>query len=126
MSLTIDSSQFTREFKKLNDKFIGKYGDEAIMKAAFALRFDAEDISPTVPKKIGTLRSEVKFKPVSSRLRKGVDVVWTQKYAARLHYAPKTWKFSEPGSGPDYVESKLRTRGQKYLAVMGLVYKSKQ
>jgi hypothetical protein len=126
VSLTIDSSQFTREFKKLNDKFIGKYGDEAIMKAAFAFRSDAEDISPTVPKKIGTLRSDVKFVRVSSRLRKGVDVVWTQKYAARLHNAPPTWKFSEPGSGPDYAESKLRTRGQKYLAVMGLVYKSKQ
>lgn len=126
MSFTIDASKFEKEFKDLDKKFRGKYGEEAMIKALQALKIDADTITPTVPKEIGTLRSDVIFE-VKNKIGQIVgELIWNQKYAARLHEAPNGWNWTEPGSGPDYAGSKLEKRGDKYLAVMGMVYKSKQ
>ena len=125
MSFKIDFTEFNKKFDKLSDKFTDKYADEATYNALAALKFDADNIKPTTPKKIGTLRSAVIFENKGMKTKTAASLTWKMPYARKLHEAPENWNWSKEGSGPDYVESKLRTRKEVYLEIMGRTYKSK-
>lgn len=49
--------------------------------------------------------------------RKGISIVFgfNTEYAARLHEAPSNWNWTEPGSGPKYLQSKLEKNMKKYM-----------
>lgn len=123
-SLTMDFSEFNKKFDKLNREVTGKLEEKGMFRALSALKHDAENVVPTVPKKIGTLRSEVEF-DIKVQGKKSVEgtIIYTMPYATRLHEAPESWNFSEPGSGPKFLLSKLIVYGKKYRDIIGAYIK---
>jgi len=131
VSFKIDFSKFNRQFDHLSKKFTGKYSDEAMFNALSALKYDADNIEPTTPKKEGTLRSSVAFEGKGSSLKSVAKLVWNMPYAAYQHEGKRkdgthvVQNYSEPGSGAKYVDKKLEKRGKIYRDIMGRTFKSK-
>jgi len=113
--LYMDFSEFDKGF----EKYLKKHKTEsaaALEKVAAFVLADAVSEQPTVPKKSGTLRREQAIGEAQIG-RKGISIVFgfNTEYAARLHEAPTNWNWSEPGSGPKYLQSKLEKNMRKYM-----------
>lgn len=113
---TLDTKEFDLKFPKITDKEIPEeMANSAMRVGAFILR-DAIVQPPTVPKKSGHLRrQQVVERPKIERGEISVAFGFNTPYAARLHEAPSNWQWSEPGSGPKFLESKLMSNKEKYL-----------
>jgi len=113
--LYMDFSEFNKGFEKYLKKHKAESAEALEKVAAFVLA-DAVNEQPTVPKKTGTLRrSQAVGKAQIGR--KGISIIFgfNTEYAARLHEAPSSWNWSEPGSGPKYLQSKLEKNMKKYM-----------
>ena len=113
--LYMDFSEFNKGF----EKYLKKHKTEsaaALEKVAAFVLADAVNEQPTVPKKTGTLRRSQAISKAQIG-RKGISIVFgfNTEYAARLHEAPSNWNWSEPGSGPKYLQSKLEKNMKKYM-----------
>jgi len=113
--LYMDFSEFNKGF----EKYLKKHKVEsaaALEKVAAFVLADAVNEQPTVPKKTGTLRRSQAVSKAQIE-RKGISIVFgfNTEYAARLHEAPSNWNWSEPGSGPKYLQSKLEKNMKKYM-----------
>ena len=113
--LYMDFSEFNKGF----EKYLKKHKIEsaaALEKVAAFVLADAVNEQPTVPKKTGTLRRSQAISKAQIG-RKGISIVFgfNTEYAARLHEAPSNWNWSEPGSGPKYLQSKLEKNMKKYM-----------
>lgn len=126
-----DSASYKMDFTDFDKKFLEFAIHEApdatrrgVKDAIDQLYQDALNVSPTVPKKEGILRAEV------SRETKDVgdsiigELTFLMPYAARRHeeeVGPVSGKpvvFTEPGSGPKYVESKLVRFMKDYIGIV--------
>lgn len=111
----MDFSEFDKGFEKYLKKHPIESAKALEAVAAFVLA-DAVKEQPTVPKKTGTLRRSQAI--ANARIeKKGISIVFgfNTEYAARLHEAPSSWNWSEPGSGPKYLQSKLERNMRKYM-----------
>jgi len=113
--LYMDFSEFNKGF----EKYLKKHKTEsaaALEKVAAFVLADAVNEQPTVPKKTGTLRRSQAIGKAQIG-RKGISIAFgfNTEYAARLHEAPSSWNWSEPGSGPKYLQSKLEKNMKKYM-----------
>lgn len=109
----MDYGEFSKDFLKITEKEIMADIIQAYWKLGWGILRDAINIEPTVPREIGDLRAsgDVKVDERTMELLFGFNSV----YAHRLHEAPKDWNWSEPGSGPKYLESKLVMFKNKYI-----------
>jgi len=113
--LYMDFSEFDKGF----ERYLKKHKTEsaaALEKVAAFVLADAVQEQPTVPKKMGILRDSQAIDKAKIG-RKGISIIFgfNTEYAARLHEAPSNWNWSEPGSGPKYLQSKLEKNMKKYM-----------
>jgi len=117
--LTFDFRDFDMNFKRIVEKTIPGHAEKGLLQAGAALIRDAIVEEPTVPKKTGHLRRNQRIEVVKES-GKAISVLagFNTNYAAKLHEAPSSWNWSEPGSGPKYLESKLSKHKDKYMKVV--------
>lgn len=115
--LYMDSTDFDKGFKRIVEKTIPETLAEGLYRvvAPLLLRYAIKEV-PTVPKKTGHLRrSQKALKPLLERGEITLVVGFNTEYAARLHEALDNWDWSEPGSGPKYLETKLINHSKEFL-----------
>jgi hypothetical protein len=122
-SFTLDLTKFDQEFDRINKTAVPGAARRGAFKAASELLLDADNIEPKVPLKEGHLKGEkvieIEVQPDGgAEIRAG----YNKEYASYLHEmvtddpTPKTW--TEPGSGPKFLEDKLTRFNEKYLEIM--------
>jgi hypothetical protein len=115
----LDLSQFKQRFEKLANNDIPEAMRQGFFKAAATLLNDADNVVPKTPKKTGDLKGSKKIIVDRDEIVAGFNIV----YAARVHEMldNEQWgmvvRWSEPGSGAKYLESKLWTFGDKYIRI---------
>lgn len=136
MEFRLDTSIFDEKFKKLAKEVMPEKFEEGMGRAMLLCLGDCIMEVPTVPIKEGWLRgsgsifAQNKLVGVSTHGKPGMatmdysepirpnevvgHVLFSTPYAARLHEGI-TFHFTEPSSGPKYLESKLLKNGQHYL-----------
>ena len=113
---TVDFSNFEKEFERIVKSAIPAAGARGLQKGAAFLLRDAVLEPPTVPKKLGNLRRTQQVnKPKISPKEISVEAGFAADYAAKVHEMPNTYNYTEPGSGPKYLESKLIRNKEKYM-----------
>jgi len=140
-NLIIDLSGFQKKFKHITETKIPGLINKGLGQAGMQLLRDTVMERPTVPMKEGTLRGsgsifvDNKLVQVSPFGKKGkaagscsgmkkdmAMVVFNTEYAARLHEA-EGFKFTEPSSGPKYLESKMIRYGKGYFKLIANIIK---
>lgn len=113
----LDTTDFDKGFKKIVQQTIPETLAEGMFKivAPLVLKYAITEV-PTVPKKWGTLRKSQTaiypmLKPGDITLLVGFNTV----YAAKMHEAPDNWNWTEPGSGPKFLISKLTSHASEFL-----------
>lgn len=141
MQIKLDTSDFERKLQRLVQRNIPAEIEKGMGKAGLQLLNDAVMQSPTVPLDEGTLRGSGslfvanKLVDVSRQNRKrGTPALEHQEkaddsqtiavvgfntpYAARLHEGIGIKNWSEPGSGPKFLEAKLSNNRKEYMKVV--------
>jgi len=123
--MTIDMTDFEKEFKKLIDQATPAELAKGLAKAANLLIEDAKNEAPQVPFKTGDLwgSSQVNAVVVTKddvSINAGFNII----YAARWHEAEAgtinwTRKGKVMNPGPKYLESKMARNAKKYLDKVG-------
>lgn len=122
-AFTMNLTDFDREFDRINNTTVPGAARRGAFKAASQLLNDSDNIEPKTPLKEGMLKGsktiEIESKEDGgAEIRAGFNIM----YASFLHEmvtddpTPKHW--TEPGSGPKYLESKLTLYADKYLEIM--------
>ena len=115
---TVDFSDFEKNFERIVKSAIPAAGARGLQKGAAFLLRDAILETPTVPKKLGNLRRTQQVnKPKISSKETSVEAGFAADYAAKVHEMPDTNNFTEPGSGPKYLETKLIRNKEKYMKI---------
>lgn len=123
---TVDMKDFDKKFYKIVNKTIPSLSAEGLMKSATRLIRDAILETPTVPKKVGHLRRTQQIeKPKIEHGEISIEAGFAADYAAAMHEAPSNLNFTEPGSGPQYLTSKLAKNKNKYMKAVADHIKSK-
>jgi hypothetical protein len=125
-SFTLDMKEFDRRFDELNKTTIPGAGRRGAFKAASQLLLDADNIEPKTPLKEGMLKGSKTIEIEAqedggAEIRAGYNI----EYASYVHemiplesFGEKQITWTEPGSGPKYLESKLTLYADKYLEIM--------
>jgi hypothetical protein len=71
---------------------------------------DAVNQQPKVPVKRGFLQGSGNVREVEG----GAEVAFDAPYALYVHEAPANLNWTEPGSGPKFLEAKVFANGDKY------------
>jgi hypothetical protein len=120
-----DFKLFTGDFKLAFDQLVGKAPEDfkrGLFNAAAELLRDANNVEPKTPKKEGTLKGswEIEASYTSPDVWELV-CGFNEVYASYLHEMadlPMVMAhWTEPGSGPKYLESKLTMFGSKYIDI---------
>ncbi len=136
---TIDFSDFAKKFKKIAEDVVPSLAEKGVGRATLQLLNDCVMEVPTVPLLESFLRGSGSAfvqnklvavsehgKPrdaatVSTESIKPGDVVgmvgFNSVYAARQHEGID-FKFTEPSSGPKYLESKLHRNKERYFSII--------
>ena len=129
----LDFTDFDKKFWDFVQRAAPDYAEHGIRQALDELKNDADTVPPMTPHKEGHLRGSgrvvnVKNVPgeISGELKYG-GVEYDVPYAHRWHEVePGTVKWSEPGVGPKYLESKLARFGRKYIAMIAEAIRRKK
>ena len=117
-----------KDFDKKSARIIEHAYPEASAKglrlASQELKLDADNEPPKTPLKEGRLKGSGRVIP--PKIRKGKissgvaygGVKFGVVYAARLHEMEKKAPWTEPGSGPKFLESKMVRHVKKYMAIV--------
>jgi len=113
---TLNTRDFDIKFPKITQKRIPEDAAQAIFQVAAIVLKDAITEEPTAPKNKGTLRRSQKIeRPKVEHGAISIEIGFNTEYAAKLHEAPSNWNWSEPGSGPKFLEAKLSRNREKYM-----------
>jgi len=113
---TIDFKDFDKKFTQIVQSAIPSAGARGLKKGAAFLLRDAILETPTAPKKTGNLRRTQQVnEPKIKRGEVSVEAGFAADYAAKVHEMPDTNNFTEPGSGPKYLTTKLIRNKEKYM-----------
>ena len=119
---SLDTSKFVAEFDRIRGDMKAN-AKQGLFYAAAEMLHDSNTVEPKTPKKSGDLRGSWHVEAVENgaedwELQCGFNI----EYAAAVHemlQGNEQWgmvvNWSEPGSGPKYLESKLSMFGKKYL-----------
>ena len=124
-NFTMDFSNFNKKFKDIVQRAVPESTRIGLREAAQEWKLDADNVPPRTPHLEGHLRASGK---VSKAEIKGkiieVAVSYDELYAKRWHEAePGTVRWSEPGVGPKYLESKAVAFKKKYMAIIAAIIK---
>jgi len=114
---TVNLSDFDKKFIRIVEVAIPSAGARGLKKSAAFLLRDAILETPTVPKKFGNLRRTQKVDNPKLRPEISVEAGFSADYAAKVHEMPDTNNFTEPGSGPKYLEMKMIRNKEKYMKI---------
>jgi len=114
---SVDFSDFDKKFMKIVTTAIPSAGARGLKKSAAHLLRDAILERPTAPKKTGNLRRTQKVEEPVLRPDISVEAGFTADYSAAVHEMPSSNNFTEPDSGPKYLESKLIRNKEKYMKI---------
>lgn len=110
------------EFDKGFDVFAAKYMDAAeggMREAIQELKIDSDTIVPRTPHLHGDLRGQYKFEFMVKMAQLVGVIIYEMPYAARWHEAVgMAIQWSEKGSGPKYIESKMILFKKKYIGII--------
>lgn len=116
----LDFKDFDKKFSKIVKDTIPGLAGKGLRQAGQEWKLDADNIAPRTPHLEGFLRGSGKVSDVkvgSSEI--SISVSYDKPYAARWHEAePGTVKWSEPGVGPKYLESKAVRFKNKYMQII--------
>lgn len=118
----MDLSAFKRDFEDVCYERLPRLTEQGLFKAASELKLDADHVQPKTPVKEGTLKgswmTQVEFlgKEAWSLL-----AGFNSGYAAYVHEMVKKHPWTEPLSGPKFLESKLYMFKDKYLGIVAKV-----
>lgn len=141
MQIKLDTSEFERKLQRLVQRNIPAEIEKGMGKAGLQLMNDAVMQSPTVPLDEGTLRASGslfvanKLMDTSGQSRKrGTPALEHQEkasedqtiavvgfntpYAARMHEGIGIKNWSEPGSGPKFLEAKMANNRKDYMKIV--------
>lgn len=129
----MSGSGFSMDFKDFDKKFkrycstMPDHAGDGLRQAGQEWKLDADNVPPRTPHKEGFLRGSGKVSKAEIKAKSiDVEVSYDKPYAARWHEAePGTVKWSEPGVGPKYLESKAVRFMKKYMAIVAAVIKRK-
>ena len=123
-----DFRLFTGDFKLAFDRLVGKLPEDfksGLFKAAAELLHDSNTVEPKTPKLSGDLRGSWQIEaaytsPDEWSLTCGFNI----EYASFVHemlQGNEQWgmvvQWTEPGSGPKFLESKLSMFSRKYMDI---------
>jgi len=109
----MDPKEFNIDFDRITSKTIPDDIRKALWELGWAIIKHANSVEPTTPRKIGDLRASGKV--VVDQRKLDLLVGFNMVQAHRLHEGLKDWNWTEPGSGPKYLESKLSMFKDKYI-----------
>ncbi len=113
---TLDSTEFLKNFKRITEEKIPKNVGEALEETWPFILADAIEEEPRVPHDTGNL---VRSQKVGDYLitHDGIKCEggFNAEYAGTVHEAPETWNWTEPGSGPKFLQTKLARNNRKYM-----------
>jgi len=112
---TIDFSDFDKQFERIVNSAIPGAAARGLKKSAAFLLRDAILEIPTVPKKEGNLRRTQQVNEPVLKPDISVEAGFAADYSAKVHEMPDTNNFTEPGSGPQYLSTKLIRNKEKYM-----------
>lgn len=113
---TVNMKDFNKKFYKIVNKKIPGLSAEGLMKAATQLIRDAIQEQPTVPKKVGHLRRTQQIeRPKIKHGEISIEAGFNADYAAAVHESPSNLNWTEPGSGPQFLTTKLAKNKNKYM-----------
>jgi hypothetical protein len=138
-NIHFDTTDFDKKFQRLIKTAIPELIEKGMGVAMLDLMGDCNNMIPTVPRKEGTLRGSVSIfvqnklvstgegLPGAKAGKANLDysaaisfdkyegvIGYNVPYAAKMHEGIG-FKFTEPSSGPKYLESKLLTRRDVYM-----------
>ena len=127
---TVDFTDFDKKFKNIIQRAAPESTRIGIREAAQEWKLDADNVPPKTPHLEGHLRAsgevseaEIKGEEISAEVTYG-GVKYKVPYAKRWHEAePGTVKWSEPGVGPKYLESKAVMFMKKYMNIIAEIIK---
>lgn len=120
---TLDFSDFNKKFADIVKRAAPESVEVGLREAGQLLKLDADNIPPRTPHKEGFLRGSGKVSKVEAKGKIiGIAVSYDKPYARRWHEVePGTIKWSEPGVGPKYLESKMVRFKNKYMKIIAEV-----
>jgi len=115
---TVDFSDFDKKFMRIVLTAIPSAGARGLKKSAAYLLRDAIKERPTVPKKSGNLRRTQQVdNPKIEHGEVSIEAGFAADYAAKVHEMPDTYNFTEPDSGPKFLEAKMIKNKEKYMKI---------
>ena len=119
IGISFDFSEFEKEFREIVQREIPKKVADGLFRVGALILADAINEVPRAPHKTGALwRSQKVEEPEISEDEIKINCGFNIEYAARLHEGEKHWKWTLPGSGPKYLESKLSMFKDKYIQAL--------
>lgn len=136
---TVDMKDFDNKFYRIVEKTIPGLSAEGLMKGAAFLLRDAITEEPTVPKSRGVTKPKGKKYTGPGHLRRSQKVErpeikhgeisceagFDADYAAAVHESPSNLNWTTPGTGPQFLTSKLAKNKNKYMKITADHIKSK-
>ena len=134
VTFSMDFSEFDKKYPEIIKHAGPEAAADGLRQAGQEWKLDADNIPPRTPHLEGHLRGTGQVsKAKIEKERIEVEVSYGKPspseqggapYAARWHEAePGTVKWSEPGVGPKYLESKAVRFAKKYMAIVAAVIK---
>ena len=123
-----DFRLFTGDFRQALDRLVGKLPEDfkgGLFRAAAELHHDSNTVEPKTPKLEGHLRGSWQIEasytsPDEWELVCGFNIEYAS-YVHEMLQGNEQWgmvvHWSEPGSGPKFLESKLSMFSRKYMDI---------
>jgi len=123
--MKLDTTDFDKQMAKIISTIMPFSIKKALRETAGIVLLDSDNQVPKTPKLKGGLKRSKFTQPVQQHgSNYFADLGYDMPYAHRLHEAPAGWNWSEPGSGPKYLSSKLKNNKQKYYEVIAAKIKA--
>jgi hypothetical protein len=128
-AFNLDLTQFTAKLKQITQTVIPEAARKGMFQAMNELKHDSDKEPPKTPVKEGHLKGSWRVEISPGGFSGNIEIIagFNIEYASYVHemfygigfgdiITPGTW--TEPGSGPKFLESKLTRYFKKYLEII--------
>jgi|WetSurSiteA1Bulk_404760.scaffolds.fasta_scaffold00047_43 hypothetical protein len=122
----LDWSEIQKSMEKMTENVIPAVTRKGLFAVGAELLRDADRIEPKTPKKEGHLKGSKKIEVAIDQGKISLLAGFNISYASFVHemvpreeYGEKQISWTEPGSGPKYLQAKLVMFKKKYFAMLG-------
>ena len=117
----VDTREFDVHFARVVSNTIPKLTNKGLYHAAAEALRDADLEEPFLPVDKKDLRGSKEIHPSKDLFDLFVEFGFNIIYAARLHEDGKLdWNWTRPGSGPKFLEIKLKRNKDKYIKTVAV------